>query len=86
MLLLRKSHVIKPRLYKFKKFVFRSDFGKLQLTQIPLNFQTSCCNLKIRDLESKLCVAFLLLLFSKKLWRFKVKEFVLFVEQKYKAS
>ena len=33
----------------------------IQLTQILLNFKTSCCNLKIRDLGAKLCVAFLLL-------------------------
>ena len=33
----------------FKKFVTRSAFGELQLTQI-LNIKTSCCNLKIRGL------------------------------------
>ena len=32
-------------------------FWELQLTQISLNFQTSCCNLKIRALGAKLCVA-----------------------------
>ena len=34
-------------------------FGELQLMQISLNFKTSCCNLKIRGLGAKLCVAFL---------------------------
>ena len=38
---------------KFKKFLFRSVFWELQLTEI-LNFQTSCCNLKIRVLGAKL--------------------------------
>ena len=53
----------KLRFSKFKKFVSRLVFGELQLTQISLNFQTSCCNLKIRDLGVKLCVAFLLFFF-----------------------
>ena len=35
---------------KFKKFVSRSVFGELQVTQISLNFKTSCYNLKIRGL------------------------------------
>ena len=43
---------------KFKNFL--PVFGELQLTQITLNFETSCCNLKITGLESRLCVAFLL--------------------------
>ena len=47
--------------------------GELQLTLISLNSQTSCCNLKIRDLGAKLCVAFLLFSFWKKLRLFKVK-------------
>ena len=42
----------------FKKFVARSVFGEPQLTQIPLNFKTSCCNLKIKGPGAKLCVAF----------------------------
>ena len=50
----------KLRLSVFKKFVTRSVCGELQLTHISLNFKTSCCNLKIRDLGAKLCVAFLL--------------------------
>ena len=35
-------------------------FGELQLTQISFNFQTSCCNLKIRGLGTNLCLTFLL--------------------------
>ena len=48
------------------------------------NFKISCCNLKIRRVGAKLCVAFLLFWFWKELWRFKVKESTHFVEQKYK--
>ena len=48
----------KPRFSGFKKFVTREIFGELQLTQISLNFKTCCCNLKIRGLGAKLCVAF----------------------------
>ena len=48
----------------FKKFVSRSVFGELQLTKI-LNFQTSCCNLKIRGRGAKLCAAFLLFYFER---------------------
>ena len=59
---------------KFKKFVTRSFFGELQLTQISLNFQATCYNFKIRGLVAKLCVAFFLFLFWKELWHFKVKE------------
>ena len=44
----------------FKKFVTRLVFGELQPTQVSLNFKSSCCNLKIRGLGAKLCVAFLL--------------------------
>ena len=51
----------KLRFSKFEKFVTRSDFGELQFTQMSLNFKTSCCNLKIRGLAAKPCVAFLLL-------------------------
>ena len=50
---------LKLRFSGFKKFVTRSVFAELQLTQISLNFKTSCCNLKIRDLGAKLCLAFL---------------------------
>ena len=60
---------------KFKKFVSRSVFGELQLKQISLTFKTSWCNLKIRGLGAKLCVAFLLFWFWEELWRFKVHAF-----------
>ena len=44
--------------------------GELQLTQLSLNFQTYCYNLKIRGLGAKLCVAFLLFLFSQRVQAF----------------
>ena len=64
---------------RFEKFISRSVFEELQLTQISLNIQTFCCNLKVRVLGAKLCVA-LLFLFWKELWKFEVKESMLFVE------
>ena len=45
---------------KFKKIIFRSVFGELQLTQISSDFKNSCCNLNIGSLGAKLSVAFLL--------------------------
>ena len=48
----------KLRFSGFKIFFTKSVFGELQLTQISLNFKTSCCNLKIRDLGAKTCMAF----------------------------
>ena len=42
-------------------------------------FQTYCCNLKIKGLGAKLSLVFLWFLFWKELWRFKVKESMLFV-------
>ena len=42
-----------------KKFVTRSVFAGLLLTQISLNSKTSCCNLKFRGLGAKLWVPFL---------------------------
>ena len=53
---MRKVTYSKLRFSKFKKFAFRSVFGKLQPTQISLNLQTSCSNLKIRGLRVKLWV------------------------------
>ena len=38
-----------------------------------LNFKNSCCNLKIRGLGAKRCVAFQLFSFWKELWSFKVR-------------
>ena len=72
----------KPQLSKFKKFVSRSVFGELQLTQISLNFQTSCYNLKIRGLGANLWVDFLVFFFSGR--NYDVEESMLFVKQKYK--
>ena len=46
----------KLRFSGFIKFLNRSVFGELQLTQISLNFKTCCCNLKIRGLWAKLCM------------------------------
>ena len=43
-----------------KKLLSRSSFVEPQLTQISMNFQTSCFNLKIRGLGAKACAAFLL--------------------------
>ena len=72
-----------------EKFVFwkvrlQVSFWGADVTKMSLNFQTSCWNLKIRGLGAKLFVAFLLFLFWKELWRFNVKDSMLFVEQKYK--
>ena len=50
----------KLRFSGFKIFFTRSVFGELRLMQIALNFKNLCCNLKIRLLEAKLCIAFLL--------------------------
>lgn len=66
--LFRKSDVLKLQFTKFKKFVSRSAFTELQLTQISFNFQTSYWNIKIRGLGTKLYVNFLLFLLWKKLW------------------
>ena len=40
---------------------------------VSLNFDTSSCNLKTRDLGAKVCVAFLLILFWNELWKFELK-------------
>ena len=42
-----------------------SVFGELQLTQISLNFKTSCCNLKIRGLGPKCMWLFYYLRFER---------------------
>ena len=55
-----KTDVLKTSIFHSLKFVSRSIFGELQLTQVSLNFKTSCCNLKIRGIGVKLRVAFLL--------------------------
>ena len=48
------------RFSKFKKFVSWPVFREIQLTQISLDFETPCCNLKIIGLGAKVCVGFLL--------------------------
>ena len=45
----------KLRFSGLKRSVTRSVFGELQLTQISLNFKTSCCSLEVRHLGAKLC-------------------------------
>ena len=74
-MLLRKSDVLKTY-----------DLGGAPSRQTSSNFQKSYCNLKIRSPGVILCVAFLLFLFWKQLLLFKVKESMLFVEQKYKLD
>ena len=58
---------IEEKNWRFQNFDFLGlknlppgQFRELQLAKISLNFKTSCWNLKIRRLETKLCVAFLL--------------------------
>ena len=74
-MLLRKSDVLKTY-----------DLGGAPSRQTSSNFQKSYCNLKIRSPGVILCVAFLLFVFWKQLLLFKVKESMLFVEQKYKLD
>ena len=50
----------KLQYFWFKRFVTRSVFVELQLTQIVLNFKTSHYNLKIRGVAAKLYATFLL--------------------------
>ena len=42
-----------------------SFFEELQLTQIPLNFETSYCSLNARGLKAKACKAFLYVNFQR---------------------
>ena len=69
---MKKTDVLKT--FCRKNYISRSVFGELQFTQIPFNFKTSCCCLRIKGLGVKLCVTFLLFLFLKELWRFKAKK------------
>ena len=62
---------LKRRFSKIKKFVTRSVFGELQLTQISLNFKDFLLQLKNQRSENK------------KVCRFS-KESMHFVDQKYK--
>ena len=43
------------RSQNFEKFASSSVSGELQLTQIPLNFQTSSYKLKIRSIRAEVC-------------------------------
>ena len=62
---------------------WRSIFGELQLTEISLNFKTSCCNLKNRGLGAKCMWLFCFFRFEKN-YDVVESEFMHFVEQKYK--
>ena len=55
----KESSILYSKFSKFKEFVSGSVFEELQLTQISTDFKTSCCNLKIRGLGVKTCLAFL---------------------------
>ena len=57
-------------IYKLTKFVSGSVFAELQFTQVLLNFKPSCCNLKIRGLEAKMCMAFYFILILKGIMKF----------------
>ena len=52
--LLRKTDFLKILTFLVSALIF----GNLQLTQVPLNFKTFCCNLKISGLGAKVCMAF----------------------------
>ena len=69
---MKKTDVLKT--FCRKNYISRSVFGELQFTQIPFNFKTSCCCLRIKGLGVKLCVAFLLFSIWKEVWRFKAKK------------
>ena len=43
-----------------EKNVSPGQFWGAPTTRISLNLKTSCCNLKIRGLQAKLCLGFLL--------------------------
>ena len=60
---MRKTDILQTLILKSKKFAFRTVFGELQLTQISLNFKTSCWNLKFKSLGANLCVAFILFIY-----------------------
>ena len=74
----------KLRFSEFKKFVTRSVFWGFQLTQVLLNFKTSCCNLKLSDLGAICVWLFYYFNFERNYDALKDKEYMHFVEQKYK--
>ena len=74
---MRKTEVLKLRFCKFKKFVTNqvSFWGAPTYVDI-IEFHRYHC--KNQRSGTKLCVAFLLFQFWKELWRFKVKEPMIF--------
>ena len=73
-MLFRKSNALKLRFLSFKKLFYKSAFGELQLLQITLNFQTSCCNFKIKSWR-KTVFGFFITFIWRELWRFTSKGF-----------
>ena len=71
----------KLRFSNFKKFVTRSVFGELLLTQISFNFQTSFCNVKIRGLGAKLC-SFCIIFIMKGIGKFQTQRVHVFLLNK----
>ena len=61
----------KLRLRKFKNFVSRLVFGDHQNTQISLNFQTSCLQLKNQRSGSKTVCGFSIILILKGIMTFQ---------------
>ena len=67
---------------KLKYYYENKLISKVQDMQISLNFKTFCCNLKIRGLGSRRCVAFTLFQFERNYDVLKSKkESMLFSEQ-----
>ena len=67
----KKANVSKLWIPNFNKFVSRSGFGEFQLTQITMNFKTSCWNLKIEGLGKNSYEAFFYLCFVLEIFYFK---------------
>ena len=72
----------KLRFSKFKKFISKSVFGEPQLTQVSLNFKTSCCNLQIIGLR-KNNVRLFSICFVSKIFHFKQNCTPFFVKRRY---
>ena len=53
-----KCQIFAEKLLLRKIDVLKTSIFEVEFTKISLNFKTFCCNLKIRDLGAKLCVAF----------------------------
>ena len=67
---LEKVTLSKLRFSKFKKFVTRLIFGELQLTQMSLNPESSCCNLKNQRPGIKTVFDFTIILVLKVIMKF----------------